>query len=159
MNLDWKIILINEDGEEAAEGEIGELCFDNPYVRGYINLPEETAVLVRTATALAQHARGVGFVEVHQSAVLLSQFVNLVETGHNAVHGEHAVGGDEDGAGAGSLGFLKLGFEVGHVVVGVAVAGSLAEAHAVDDGGVVQGVGDDGIFLGEKAFEETGCRR
>ena len=28
---------------EVAPGEIGELCFENPYVRGYINLPEETA--------------------------------------------------------------------------------------------------------------------
>ncbi|MEE0957664.1 MAG: AMP-binding protein [Ruminococcus sp.] len=40
--IECKITLINEDGEEAEEGEIGELCFENPYVRGYINLPEET---------------------------------------------------------------------------------------------------------------------
>ena len=37
-----KIILLDEDGNEAKEGEIGELCFENPYVRGYINLPEES---------------------------------------------------------------------------------------------------------------------
>ena len=36
------IVLINENGEPAADGEIGELCFENPYVRGYLNLPEET---------------------------------------------------------------------------------------------------------------------
>ena len=41
--IETKIVLINEDGEEAADGEIGELCFENPYVRGYMNLPEETA--------------------------------------------------------------------------------------------------------------------
>lgn len=40
--IDTKISLINEDGEEAQNGEIGELCFENPFVRGYINLPEET---------------------------------------------------------------------------------------------------------------------
>ena len=40
--IDCKINLITEDGEEAKDGEIGELCFDNPYVRGYMNLPEET---------------------------------------------------------------------------------------------------------------------
>ena len=28
---------------EVAKGETGELCFINPYVRGYINLPAETA--------------------------------------------------------------------------------------------------------------------
>jgi len=37
-----RIDLIGEDGT-AVEGDgMGELCFENPYVRGYINLPEET---------------------------------------------------------------------------------------------------------------------
>lgn len=40
--VDTKITLIKEDGGVASDGEIGELCFENPYVRGYINLPEET---------------------------------------------------------------------------------------------------------------------
>lgn len=40
--VETKIYLIGEDGSEVADGETGELCFDNPYVRGYINLPEET---------------------------------------------------------------------------------------------------------------------
>ena len=40
--VETKIVLLDEDGNEAKEGEIGELCFENPYVRGYINLPEET---------------------------------------------------------------------------------------------------------------------
>lgn len=39
---DTKIYLIDEEGNEVEEGETGELCFDNPFVRGYINLPEET---------------------------------------------------------------------------------------------------------------------
>lgn len=40
--IDTKITLIGEDGSEVADGETGELCFENPYVRGYINLPEES---------------------------------------------------------------------------------------------------------------------
>ncbi len=40
--IDCKILLLNEDGEEVQDGEIGELCFENPYVRGYMNLPGET---------------------------------------------------------------------------------------------------------------------
>ena len=40
--VETKIVLLDEDGNEAKEGEIGELCFENPYVRGYINLPEES---------------------------------------------------------------------------------------------------------------------
>ena len=39
--VECNITLIKEDGTEAAPGEMGELCFSNPYVRGYINLPEE----------------------------------------------------------------------------------------------------------------------
>ncbi len=38
-----EITLLDEDGNVVPEGEMGELCFENPYVRGYINLPEETA--------------------------------------------------------------------------------------------------------------------
>ena len=41
--VETKITLIGEDGKEVPDGETGELCFVNPYVRGYINLPEETA--------------------------------------------------------------------------------------------------------------------
>ena len=41
--VDTKITLLGEDGQEVADGETGELCFNNPYVRGYINLPEETS--------------------------------------------------------------------------------------------------------------------
>ncbi len=40
--VETRIMLIGEDGNEVPDGEIGELCFENPYVRGYINLPEET---------------------------------------------------------------------------------------------------------------------
>ncbi|MCR5090094.1 MAG: AMP-binding protein [Oscillospiraceae bacterium] len=40
--VEAEIRLIGEDGNEVADGETGELCFDNPYVRGYVNLPAET---------------------------------------------------------------------------------------------------------------------
>ena len=40
--VETKIVLLDEDGNEAKEGEIGELCFENPYVRGYMHLEEET---------------------------------------------------------------------------------------------------------------------
>ena len=41
--IETELHLIGGDGQEVAENEMGELCFVNPYVRGYINLPEETA--------------------------------------------------------------------------------------------------------------------
>ena len=39
---DLEIKLLDEDGKEVEDGETGELCYKNPYFRGYINLPEET---------------------------------------------------------------------------------------------------------------------
>ena len=41
--FDLKYRVVDEDGNNVPDGEIGEFIFDSPYVRGYINLPEETA--------------------------------------------------------------------------------------------------------------------
>ena len=38
----FDIQLLDEAGNPVADGEEGEVCFENPYVRGYMNLPEET---------------------------------------------------------------------------------------------------------------------
>ena len=37
-----EVMIAGEDENPVAGGETGELCFRNEYVRGYINLPEET---------------------------------------------------------------------------------------------------------------------
>ena len=41
--FDMKYRVVDDDGNDVPDGEIGEFLFENPYVRGYINLPEETA--------------------------------------------------------------------------------------------------------------------
>ena len=38
-----RVVLRDEAGNPVPDGEAGELCFENPFVRGYINLPKETA--------------------------------------------------------------------------------------------------------------------
>jgi len=40
---DLKMVLRDEAGNIVPEGETGEICVENPYVRGYINLPEQNA--------------------------------------------------------------------------------------------------------------------
>ncbi len=39
-----KITLRDEEGKPVPEGKTGELCVENPFVRGYINRPEDSAV-------------------------------------------------------------------------------------------------------------------
>ena len=41
--FDMKYRIVDEDGNDVPDGEIGEFIFESPYARGYINLPEETA--------------------------------------------------------------------------------------------------------------------
>ncbi|MDO4865009.1 MAG: AMP-binding protein [Clostridia bacterium] len=44
---DIRIRLLDEAGREVPDGEAGEICFDNPFFRGYVHLPEETARVLR----------------------------------------------------------------------------------------------------------------
>lgn len=46
-NFGLEILILNEDGQKLLDGEQGEICFENKYFRGYINLPEQTAKVFR----------------------------------------------------------------------------------------------------------------
>jgi acyl-coenzyme A synthetase/AMP-(fatty) acid ligase len=41
------IRLLDENGQEVSDDQAGEICFDNPFFRGYVGLPEETAKVLR----------------------------------------------------------------------------------------------------------------
>ena len=42
-----EILLLDESGNPVPVGEEGEVCFENKYVRGYMNLPEQTAAVFK----------------------------------------------------------------------------------------------------------------
>ena len=42
-----EIHLLDDDGNEAGPGQTGEICFENPYFRGYNNLPETTEAALK----------------------------------------------------------------------------------------------------------------
>ncbi len=44
---DIHILLLDEEGRQVPVGEKGEICFDNPFFRGYVNLPEETEKVLK----------------------------------------------------------------------------------------------------------------
>ena len=101
----------------------------------------------------AHHAGRVALVHHDEGVVLLGQVTYLVHGGHVAVHREDAVGHDD--AEALLLRGLQLALQVLHVGVGVAVALGLAQAHAVDDAGVVERVADDGVVGREQRLEHA----
>ena len=96
---------------------------------------------------------GVRIVHHHQRAVLLGEVADRGQVGDIAVHGEHAVGGDQAETRAGGLG--QLGIEVGHVVVQVAEPLGFAQADAVNDAGVVQLIGNDRVLRPEQRLEQA----
>ena len=85
--------------------------------------------------------------------MLVGQIADRQEVGDDPIHRKDAIGSDHPEPLA--FGFFQPRFEIGHVVVLVAVSLGFAEAHAIDDGGVVQFIGDDGVFRAEQGFEKS----
>ncbi len=115
--------------------------------RDDVDPAHDVAVFVRATSILAEEAGAMGVVDHHQGVVAFRQIADLVEFGDIAVHAECAVGRDHPVAGA--LCVLELRFQISHVVVLVDEAIRPAKPHTVDDRGVVQGVGDDRIFVAQ----------
>lgn len=81
--LDIDIRLLGEDdGEEVADGEMGELCFVNPYVRGYINLPEESALAFKDGV---YHTGDLARRESDGNYVLLGRSGDMIKINGNRI--------------------------------------------------------------------------
>ena len=91
----------------------------------------------------------------HQGVIFIRQVANSLQVRDVAVHGEYTVGGDHNGAAAGGLGGFQLGAQIFHVVIFVAEPLGLAQPHTVDDGGVVQLVGNNGILRPQQHFKQA----
>ena len=89
----------------------------------------------------------------HQRVIFLGQVTDLVHRGDVSIHRENAVGHYD--AVTLHLRLLQAILEILHVGIGIAVTHRLAEAYSVDDGSMVEGVGDNGILGIEKGFEYT----
>ncbi len=80
--VDCKITLLTESGEEAPEGEIGELCFENPFVRGYINLPEETEKAFRDGV---YHTGDLARIDENGNYLLLGRSGDMIKINGNRI--------------------------------------------------------------------------
>ena len=81
-STDINIYLLDEDGNEVADGEVGELCFDDPYVRGYINLPEETEKAFKNRVF---HSGDLGRKEADGNYVLLGRSGDMIKINGNRI--------------------------------------------------------------------------
>ena len=118
-----------------------------------LDLAAKVVAFGYTTTGLTDDAGTVTLVNHNHSVVLLSQLVNLVQGADISVHREYAV--CYDNAEAVLLGSFQLFLQVGHIGIGITVALSFAKADTVDDGSMVESIGDDGILVGQQGLENT----
>ena len=152
----WSVITPEQvDDLVARRREAARRAAERLAQRGseHVDLVHHPVVLGRAPAGGAQEAGGVAVVDHHQRIVLLGQGRDLVQFRDVAVHAEGAVGGDQPGT-AIPRGLQGL-FQRLHVAVRVAVALGLAQADAVDDRGVVEGVRDDGVLRAEQGLEQA----
>ncbi len=108
-----------------------------------------------TTAIFANEADRVGIINHHQRIVFVRQVADAFQIGNHTVHWEHAVGGNQHVTCAGCTRFLQALFQLNHVVVGIAETLRFTQAHAVDDRGMVQGVGDNGVFCAQQRFKQA----
>jgi len=80
--VETEIKLLDEDGREVPAGETGELCFVNPYVRGYIHLPEETANAFRDGW---YHTGDLAKLDENGNYVLLGRSGDMIKINGNRI--------------------------------------------------------------------------
>lgn len=76
------IHLLDEAGNEVANGEQGEICFENPYFRGYIDLPEETEKVKRGGLF---HSGDIGVKREDGNYVLVGRTTEMIKINGNRV--------------------------------------------------------------------------
>lgn len=77
-----EILLLNEQGQQVPPGEEGEVCFENPYVRGYINLPQETQ---KAFVGGIYHTGDLGKMDANGNLIICGRLNDMVKINGNRV--------------------------------------------------------------------------
>ena len=77
-----ELLLLDEKGERVSAGETGEICFQNPYFRGYRNLPEETEKAFRGGI---YHSGDLGKQLPDGSFMILGRIDDMIKVNGNRV--------------------------------------------------------------------------
>ncbi|MBQ6975694.1 MAG: non-ribosomal peptide synthetase, partial [Selenomonadaceae bacterium] len=81
-NFGLEILILNEDGQKVSDGEQGEVCFENPYFRGYINLPEKTEKVFRDGIF---HTGDLGFKDDNGNLIISGRADDMIKIHGNRV--------------------------------------------------------------------------
>ena len=79
---DLTVHILDDEGNEVPHGEIGEICFEDPFFRGYINMPEETARVLRDGL---YHSSDLGRFDENGELVLLGRANDMIKINGNRI--------------------------------------------------------------------------
>ena len=74
--------LLDENGAEVPSGAEGEICVENPFFRGYINLPDKTAEALRGGL---YHTGDIGKMLPDGNLVLLGRSTDMIKINGNRI--------------------------------------------------------------------------
>ena len=77
-----EIMLLDENGQKAEPGKTGEICFENPYTRGYINLPEQTAAVFKDGI---YHTGDLGFLDENGDLIISGRADDMIKINGNRI--------------------------------------------------------------------------
>ena len=81
-NFGLRIQILDEDGNCVQRGETGEICFDNPYFRGYLHLPKLNEEVTEYGIF---HSRDLGYCDDNGNLVIRGRMDDMVKINGNRV--------------------------------------------------------------------------
>ncbi len=76
------LVILDDEENPVPTGEIGELCYDNPFTRGYINNPEETAEVFSNGMF---HSGDIARVNEDGNYVILGRKTDMIKINGNRI--------------------------------------------------------------------------
>src|SRR5687768_2871405 len=141
-------------GDESTGGAAESLSKRR---RDHINFAEHAEMLGGSASILAEHSRSMRIIHYDYCVVLPRNLENVGKTGDAPFHRKNPVGPDDAALRIPCA--FQLGYEVRHVRVridsGVAPGDRFRQAEGVDDGGVIERIGENEVALLDDARRET----
>ena len=81
-NYGLEIKILDDDGKSVKNGEHGEICFENKYFRGYINLPKQTEKVFRGNIF---HTGDLGYIDENGDLVIVGRKDDMIKIHGNRV--------------------------------------------------------------------------